>query len=133
MNGPINVVVIDDDEDSAETIKSLVSLHGKYKVIQFQEVQQLHKHISSGERVDLIITDLFMPFSDGYDVLREYSQTLPIWVISGGPKANPAGTSPSLFLSSAKSLGANKSFQKPIDPRLFRTCLDMFSKEILDS
>lgn len=63
--------------------------------------------------VDLVITDIFMPESDGLEVvraLREVSDRVKILAISGG---GPYGTDK--YLDVAECLGADAALEKVVD------------------
>jgi GMP synthase-like glutamine amidotransferase/ActR/RegA family two-component response regulator len=65
------------------------------------------------EKIDLVITDIFMPEMNGLEVIREVKQIDPevkIIVVSGGSIMRD-----SQWLQVAKTLGATKSFDKPVD------------------
>jgi YesN/AraC family two-component response regulator len=62
---------------------------------------------------DLLITDIVMPEKEGLELifdLRRKNPKLKIIAISGGGRFQYEG-----YLNSAKHLGANKVYQKPLD------------------
>lgn len=66
---------------------------------------------------DLVITDIIMPEKEGLETileLRKKHPSLKIIAISGGGRIGPEG-----YLPSAKHLGANMVFQKPLVPKEF--------------
>ena len=66
---------------------------------------------------DLLITDIVMPEKEGLELifeLRRKNPDLKIIAISGGGRFHYEG-----YLTSAKHLGANLVFQKPLDHREF--------------
>ena len=74
---------------------------------------------------DLIVTDLIMPEIEGIEliqVIRAINKTIPIIAISGGGRLHPEG-----YLKIAQSMGADYTFEKPIDKESFlaavRECL----------
>jgi len=63
--------------------------------------------------IDLIITDLIMPEKEGLETisdLRKDSPGVKIIAISGDCSANPNS-----YLSTAKAMGAARTFKKPIN------------------
>jgi YesN/AraC family two-component response regulator len=66
---------------------------------------------------ELLVTDIVMPEKEGLELiisLRKIKPELKIIAISGGGRFNYEG-----YLTSAKRLGANKIFQKPLDHKEF--------------
>jgi DNA-binding response OmpR family regulator len=66
---------------------------------------------------DLVITDIIMPEKEGLETileLRKKHPKLKIIAISGGGRIGPEG-----YLPSAKHLGANMVFQKPLIQKEF--------------
>ncbi len=73
--------------------------------------------------VDCVITDLFMPESDGLDVITEIRQRdrhIPIVAISGGGP-DPTLAGPTLEI--AERLGASRTLHKPFTPDQLRETL----------
>ena len=65
------------------------------------------------KKPDLVITDLIMPEKEGIETITELKRIDPsvkIIAISGGGRNNPGA-----YLHIAKSLGAGRTFSKPID------------------
>jgi CheY-like chemotaxis protein len=67
-----------------------------------------------------VITDIFMPESDGLEVIleikktvRELSLSTPVIAVSGGMTMR--GLQPISFLHQAETLGADRVFPKPLD------------------
>jgi DNA-binding NtrC family response regulator len=61
---------------------------------------------------DFLITDLFMPEADGLELLEAFHREFPdtkIIVVSGGGKRTKGD-----YLASAKLIGADATFQKPV-------------------
>jgi YesN/AraC family two-component response regulator len=66
---------------------------------------------------DLVITDIIMPEKEGLETIFELRKKYPgikIIAISGGGRISPDG-----YLPSAKLLGADMVFQKPLIPKEF--------------
>jgi CheY-like chemotaxis protein len=65
------------------------------------------------EKADLIITDLIMPEKEGIETITELRRDFPdvkIIAISGGGRI-----APEVYLRMARSLGALRTFTKPIE------------------
>ena len=81
----MRVVVVDDDNGVRAFVKRVLERAG-------HSVEECHDGATLVSRVeavapDVIVTDLFMPDVDGYQVLRQLAATrpeLPVVVISGG-------------------------------------------------
>jgi len=71
-------------------------------------------------KVDAVVTDMLMPYYDGFDVMRlarEAEPDLPVIAISSfGPSAQVD------YVRMSEELGADAAFEKPINiPRLIET------------
>lgn len=70
--------------------------------------------IMSGRAIDLVITDLLMPETDGIETIMElrrlYPSTKIIAISGGGEYQSGAG-----FLRAAESLGADLTLTKPFE------------------
>ncbi len=75
---------------------------------------------------DLIVTDIVMPEKEGLEFIqtvRMENKSIPIIAISGGGKIGPEN-----YLTMARYFGANFTFEKPVDTKLFlsavKKCLE---------
>src|SRR5689334_13146934 len=106
------IVVIEDHPEYLDYLATLLRRAG-YAVAPFTAasaaVQFLQRHPAS-----IVITDVFMPEMDGFEVLRQVRRlfpTVPIIAMSGdGPSKGP------MFLDAMRHLGACAALAKPIDP-----------------
>ena len=72
---------------------------------------------------DLVITDIIMPIKEGLETILELRKKHPglkIIAISGGGRVGPDG-----YLPSAKLLGADMVFQKPLVQKEFMEAVSM--------
>ncbi|MEI6891333.1 MAG: response regulator, partial [Pontiella sp.] len=105
------ILIIDDDE----TIRSVFYrfLTGKgYEVVVARDGREGLRALES-ERVDLVITDIMMPETDGLEVImaiRGKGVDIPVIAISGGMHAVPLD-----FLPMAKKFGAENVLYKPVE------------------
>ena len=84
-------------------------------IILWVHLTGLHLFASDGKQMkaDLIITDLIMPEKEGIETITELRRDFPdvkIIAISGGGRI-----APEVYLRMARSLGALRTFAKPIE------------------
>lgn len=105
------IVVIEDHPEYLDYLATLLR-RGGYAVAPFDAanaaLQFLQHHPAT-----LVITDVFMPEMDGFEVLSEVRRrfpSLPIIALSGdGPSQGP------MFLDAMRELGACAALSKPIE------------------
>src|SRR3989339_868105 len=105
------ILIIDDETAISVMLKRMIEKAGHETRIAVNGVEgiQLFDNFSP----DLLITDIVMPEKEGLELifeLRRKNPELKIIAISGGGRFQYEG-----YLSSAKHLGANMVFQKPLD------------------
>jgi CheY-like chemotaxis protein len=104
------IVVIEDHPEFRDYIATLLRRAG-YAVIGFATAVAALRHIASVP-ARLIITDVFMPDMDGFEVLTELKRLhldIPVIALTG---ADPRHA---MFLDAIKQMGARAGFTKPID------------------
>jgi DNA-binding response OmpR family regulator len=102
-----NIIVIDDDPDIRELIKSALESAG-HKVSVAPDGREGIRQCRAAQ-FDLVITDLFMPEQEGLETIKQLRMQAPdvrIVAISGKPTG---GT----MLEVAKRLGADAVLPKP--------------------
>ncbi len=105
------ILVIDDDSQIREMLCQMLQNEG-YDVIvaaNGKEALQCQRETPA----DLIITDLIMPEKEGIETIRDLKKESPdirIIAMSGGGVVGPEA-----YLKIARSLGAQKTFVKPIE------------------
>jgi CheY-like chemotaxis protein len=108
---PADIVVIDDHAEHLDYLATLLRRAG-YVVAAFGGAEQALSFLKQCRPL-LLVTDVFMPEKDGFEVLQEvrrWCPDLPLIAVSGvGPRSQ------SLFLDAMKHLGATAVFAKPID------------------
>lgn len=80
------VLVVDDNEDAAESLAALLRLFGHEATVAFDGEQALE--VASEMKPDLVLLDLGMPRMDGHEVARRmraagWGQTMKIVALSG--------------------------------------------------
>lgn len=109
-----SVLVVDDHEEVREYISSLVA--ETYDVKQAANGKQALELLKN-EKVDLIITDLMMPWLDGYGLIDELQKddslkTIPVMVVSARTTEEDKHR--------VLDAGVNEFISKPFDPELFQ-------------
>lgn len=105
------ILVIDDEEFIAKMLAKLLTRAGYKVFVALNGTDGIS--IFEREPVDLVITDIIMPDKEGFEIifkLKSIDADCKIIAISGGGRINPA-----TYLSTAKEIGAIKTFTKPFD------------------
>jgi CheY-like chemotaxis protein len=105
------ILVIDDHPEHLDYLATLLRRAG-YVVAAFDNAIPAMRYIAHCP-VNLIITDVFMPEMDGFEVLQALQQShpaVPLVAISGS-----ASSARTHFLAGMKLLGAQAIFTKPFD------------------
>lgn len=105
------ILVIDDESAIAVMLKKMLERAGHEVEIALNGNEGLLMYDKFNPEV--LITDIVMPEKEGLELifdLRRKNPKLKIVAISGGGRFQNEG-----YLTSAKYLGANLVFQKPID------------------
>ena len=87
MDNKYKVLIIDDDDDSCDATKMLLSYHEKYK-FDTEECKTLKKSLKLNlNNYDIIILDMILPDSKGVELYKSIasSTNTPIMVLSGYP------------------------------------------------
>lgn len=110
----MRVLVIDDNQQIAEIVASIL-------ISQGHDVSTFHDSVRTISEIrqkdwDLVVTDMYMPDCDGFDILREVRHShapSPVIVMSGGERIR-GGFDP---LHCARELGAAAVLRKPFCKR----------------
>ena len=103
-------ILLIEDDDAVRTTLRLILEHVGHTVIEARDGTEglaLFQHATA----DLVITDIVMPETEGFEVLRELRSTHPpvkIIAISGAGRDSGAD-----YLQMAKHLGASTVLAKP--------------------
>ena len=115
------ILVVDDEPDLREILK--VMLEGAGHEVTVAGDGHAATRLLGTERVDLILTDIFMPGKDGLETIMEIRRDHPavkIIAMSGGGRTGALG-----YLDDAVRLGAVGSILKPFEEaRVLRTVRD---------
>ena len=108
------VLVVDDDEVQLSHLKKALE-ENNYEVVIASHGREA-KRIFQENPADLLITDIFMPEMDGYELIREIRISFPkAKIIAISDESLFAGMSLTDTLNTAETLGADASIQKPIE------------------
>ncbi|MDZ8117952.1 response regulator [Pontiella agarivorans] len=105
------ILIIDDDETIRNVFKRFLDGKGHEVVVAADGRQGLR--LVEEAPVDLVITDIMMPETDGLEVvmaIRGKEADIPVIAISGGMHAMPMD-----FLPMAKKFGACDVLYKPVE------------------
>ncbi len=105
------ILVIEDDDQGREMLRQMLEMAG-YDVLDASDGAEGTK-IYFESHPDLVITDIIMPYKGGLETIMKLKRENPgvkIFAITGGGRVVKAD-----FLSIAKSVGAIRTFKKPLD------------------
>ena len=114
----IRVLVVDDNMDTRDSLCFLLNRSGYAAVSARDGHQALEVH--RRKPVDVLITDIYMPLSDGLETIQAFRREAPqikIIAMSGGGQVARGS-----YLGVATSIGADASLQKPFG---FEALLDV--------
>lgn len=107
------ILLVDDHEPVCQTLQKLLQLMGHEAVIALNGRQALA--VQKETPVDVLLTDIFMPEMDGYELIQKFRQDFPqvkVIAMSGGLPRAPDGP----FLEIAEKIGAQWLLRKPFSP-----------------
>lgn len=105
-----NILIIDDDDLVRESVSITLEDDGHNVTLArngLEGIQMLEQ-----QSYDLIITDIFMPEKDGFEILievRNKSESQKVLIISGGGRKADID----VILKQGDILGANDTLEKP--------------------
>ncbi len=85
-SAPGTILLVDDDPDIRSLTRTFLE-HENYRVLSSGDADRANQIFRSAPKVDLLITDLYMPHRSGLDLahqLKALRQDLPVLMISGG-------------------------------------------------
>jgi CheY-like chemotaxis protein len=104
------VLVVDDDPAVLDSMATLLSSFD-FLVSRASSADQAIQELGA-QRPDVIMTDIFMPAGDGYELLealRRFRDPVPVVAMTGTLRGGDAD-----FLGMAKRLGAVAVLEKPL-------------------
>jgi len=112
------ILVADDNADTLAMLRLLLSAEG-YSVRIARDGEEALR-LQRAEPADIVITDLFMPERDGFELMQALKQDFPgtRLVVMSGDARKVRGE----YLSNAAMMGADATVKKPVDAEtLLRT------------
>jgi DNA-binding response OmpR family regulator len=109
------IIVLDDEPSILLMIKKMLEKEGHEVNVALNGIEGME--LFEKNRPDMVITDIIMPGKEGLETILELRKKYPelkIIAISGGGRIGPQG-----YLPSAKYLGADMVFQKPLVQKEF--------------
>jgi len=107
----INVLIIEDDLDIAELERDYLQLNGYHAEIDQDGASGLKKALSG--RFDIVVVDLMLPHTDGFEIIRAIRKDLEIPVVVVSAKAEDIDKIRGL------DIGADDYLTKPFSPAEF--------------
>jgi CheY-like chemotaxis protein len=109
------LLVTDDDPDMRESMRLLLEREG-YEVALARNGSQAFE-LQQRQAADLLITDIFMPETDGLETIERFRSAFPrvriLAMSGGGVLVTGAGS----YLETAAAAGADAVLQKPFETR----------------
>jgi DNA-binding NtrC family response regulator len=121
--GSWDILLVDDDASIRAVLERALAKQG-YSVVSASNGNDARRWVTQS-RFRLVVTDIFMPDSDGLDLIMACSAThpaMPILAISGGSRVG----GPDTFLKPARLLGSRRTLAKPFElPEFLRVVADL--------
>lgn len=110
-SGPKTILIVDDDADQAEVLSCRLHSQG-FETLTADTGQQALDLVRA-ERPHLVLLDLCLPDTDGFNVCRELNDdqsttSIPIIIVSGEERPE--------VLRQARAAGSQYYVRKPYDP-----------------
>lgn len=105
------ILVIDDNSSLREAVCEILQAAG-HETIAVPD-GRLAGRIHQDTPIDMVITDLFMPETDGLEIIYQFRRDFPdvkVIAISGGGSRGMVE-----LLTVARRMGAQRAFMKPFD------------------
>jgi CheY-like chemotaxis protein len=119
------ILVLDDEPSILLMIKKMLEKEGHEVDLALNGREGME--LFEKNKPDLVITDIIMPEKEGLETILELRKKYPelkIIAISGGGRIGPQG-----YLPSAKYLGADIVFQKPLVQKEFIQAVSVLLKK----
>jgi CheY-like chemotaxis protein len=103
------ILVVDDDQSVRTAIRTVLEAEG-FDVAEARHGSEAMKLVRT-HKPRLVLCDIFMPFKDGFDTIRELRQEfprIPVVAVSGGAHGGMD------VMRLARKLGAEEVLHKPL-------------------
>lgn len=110
------ILLVDDHEPVIISLQTMLDGMGHETLTATTGRQALDVH--RRDPVDVLVTDIFMPDMDGYELIQKFRREHPavkVVAISGGIPRAPSGP----YLEVAHKMGARWVLRKPFSPAQF--------------
>lgn len=110
VSSPTRILLVEDDADVCLALKLALEVEG----FVVRTARHGREALAETSPVDVLITDLFMPESDGFETIQGFQKRHPatrIIVVSGATTRVKAD-----YMVVARALGVDATFQKPVAP-----------------
>lgn len=115
------ILLVDDHEPVIISLQTMIEGMGHETLTATTGRQALDLHQRCP--VDVLVTDIFMPDMDGYELIQKFRREYPavkVIAISGGIPRAPSGP----YLEIASKMGARWVLRKPFSPAQFIAIID---------
>jgi CheY-like chemotaxis protein len=113
MTDSVNILLVDDNDDARMTVARILEMSG-HTVVQAPNAKAASALLKE-QAPDLVITDIYMPEGDGFEMLNElrnHEPVIPVIAMSGGGAQDGMDV-----LGMAGRLGAKQVLYKPFARR----------------
>ncbi len=110
------ILLVDDHEPVIISLMTMIEGMGHETITATSGRQALN--VQKQTPVDVLVTDIFMPDMDGYELIQKFRRDYPgvkVIAISGGIPRAPGGP----YLEVAQKMGASWVLRKPFSPAQF--------------
>jgi pilus assembly protein CpaE len=107
----INVLIVDDIQETRENIKKLLSFEEEFKVVGSVGTGREAVRVTQETRPDIVIMDINMPDMDGIQATNEITKAMPTAAVIMMSVQTDAD-----YMRKAMQAGARQFLGKPIDP-----------------
>lgn len=115
------ILLVDDHEPVCLTLQTMIQSMGHETVTATNGRQALA--VQRQTPADVLLTDIFMPDMDGYELIQKFRHDYPsvkIIAMTGGIPRSPGGP----YLEVAEKMGARWLLPKPFSPTRLMSIID---------
>lgn len=121
----VQIVVIDDDSHHLDYVVTLLR-RAHHACVGFTDARAALDYMKKAQ-VALVITDIFMPGMDGFEILRTIRSLFPrvfVVTLSGETLSGESKMTEDFYLDCTMHLGAVAALRKPFEPEDLRTIVE---------